>query len=190
MIGMNYIDLLKDYPYLDRVKLGQIFDKSGENLNYLVKTLLQKKILISLKNGLFISQAYLLTVGDKEPFLEYLANILRYPSYISLEYACSRYGLIPEGVFAVTSVTTKTTRSYQTDLGRFVYRNITDKLFTGFSYVDFKGFKVAMARPGKALFDLLYFKKFPSMEELRINYGALEKKEKSYFEKLKKEYDR
>ncbi len=193
MTSTNLLDLLKGYPYLNRVKVGQILEKTGENLNYWVKKLRFEKILLPLKNGLYVSSPFLLTLegrpGEKEIYREYLANILRYPSYVSLEYAASKYGLIPEGVFAVTSVTLKTPRAYQTALGSFTYRNISEKLFFGYDYVKFVGKPVAIARPGKALFDLLYFKKFPPMESLRINYGALSQAEKDYFDKLMKKYD-
>lgn len=37
------------------------------------------------------------------------------PSYISLEYALSYYGLIPEEAVVITAITTKKTQSY--DLG-------------------------------------------------------------------------
>jgi len=39
------------------------------------------------------------------------------PAYISLEYALSYYGLIPEEAVVITAITTKKTESY--DLGRF-----------------------------------------------------------------------
>lgn len=193
MIGTNSIELLKNYPYLDRVKLGQIFGKSGENLNYLIQKLLERKTLIPLKNGLYVSEVYLLTMeqagSEREAYLEYLANVLRYPSYISLEYAAAKFGLIPESVFGVTSVSLKTTRSFETSLVNFFYRSVKEDLFRDFEYIKFRQFKVAIARPGKALFDLLYFRKFPPMEELRVNYGALDKLEKKYFENLMKKYD-
>lgn len=173
--------------------MGQIFGKSGENLNYLIKKLLEKKTLIPLKNGLYVSEVYLLTMeargGEREAYLEYLANILRYPSYISLEYAAAKFGLIPEAVFSITSISLKTTRDFETSLGNFSYNNIKEELFTGFEYLKFRQFNVAIARPGKALFDLLYFKKFPPMEELRVNYDALSESEKKYFENLMKKYD-
>lgn len=162
---------------MDRVKIGQILGKEGENLNYWVKKLRSEKILLPLKNGLYVSSPFLLTLegnsGEKEIYREYLANILRYPSYVSLEYAAAQYGLIPEGVTVVTCVTLKTPRTYQTPLGSFTYKNISEKLFSGYNYVKFAGKPVTVARPGKALFDLLYFKKFPPLESLRVNYGAL-----------------
>src|SRR3989344_6561832 len=43
----------------------------------------------------------------------YLANKLHTPSYVSLEWALSYHGVIPETVYEVTSVTTKATREIE-----------------------------------------------------------------------------
>jgi len=50
-----------------------------------------------------------------------VANHLRGPSYVSLESALSYWGLIPERVFEVSSVTIKPGKTYSTPLGRFGY---------------------------------------------------------------------
>ncbi len=44
-----------------------------------------------------------------EPALSLIANRLYAPSYVSFESALSRHGLIPEGVYAVTSASTRKT---------------------------------------------------------------------------------
>lgn len=183
---------LKDYPYLDKVKLGQIFGRSGQNLNYLVKRLVAEEEILPLKNGLYVARDYLLTLEntpfERELYLEYLANVLCYPSYVSLEFVASKFGLIPEGVQAISSVSVKSTRVFETSLGKFYYKNIKEDLFTGFSYINFRQFKVAVARPGKALFDLLYFRGFPSLSSLRINLDPLSGKEKQYLDNLMEKY--
>jgi predicted transcriptional regulator of viral defense system len=59
----------------------------------------------------------------KEPISrEYLANLAYGPSYVSLEYALSYHGLIPERVEVITSVTTKRSREFNTPFGTFSYR--------------------------------------------------------------------
>lgn len=55
---------------------------------------------------------------------ELLANLVYGPSYVSLEYALSHHGLIPERVAAVTSVTSGKSRRFQTPFGLFTYRPI------------------------------------------------------------------
>lgn len=56
---------------------------------------------------------------------ELLANLIYGPSYISLEYALSYHGLIPERVSTVTSVALGRSRSFDTPLGTFTYRSLS-----------------------------------------------------------------
>lgn len=82
-----------------------------------------------------------------------------YPhSYISLESALSFYGLIPEGVFTVTAVSTKNTASFSTEMGTFTYRHITPTLFGGYTVVGDESrarFKIATLE--KTVLDYVYF---------------------------------
>lgn len=193
---MRNEEQFKNLPYFNKSTLEEILEKKGENLNYWVKKLLAQGELVSFKKGLYVSKLYLLSLEKnpalREAYLEYLANILRYPSYISLEYCLAKYGLIPEAVFSITSVTVKSSRTYKNSLGNFIYRSIKDKLFFGFVYNDFEDKKIKIATKAKALFDFLYFKKFPSLrglEEdllggLRINWDAFLKKDKREFEEI------
>jgi len=56
--------------------------------------------------------------------LPLIANQLYGPSYVSLDYALSHYGLIPEAVYQITSVTTRRSKTYDTPLGRFSYERL------------------------------------------------------------------
>lgn len=171
----NY-GLLRNLPYFNKATLGDALGKSGENLNYWVKKLIRQQELIPLKKGLYTTRLYLLGL-EKNPvlrqaYLEYLANITRYPSYISLEYALSKYGLIPEGVFSLTSVTLKSSRIYVNSLGNFIYRNIKKDLFGGFKNEAFEEKRVKIATKAKALFDFLYLRKAQPLDSLRINWDV------------------
>jgi predicted transcriptional regulator of viral defense system len=86
-----------------------------------------------------------------------LANAIYSPSYLSLEWALSQYGLIPEAVPVFTSVTTRVTRTFANQLGRFEYRHIQQAFFTGFSRRELLGAEIYMAHPEKAILDFLYF---------------------------------
>ena len=69
----------------------------------------------NLKSGLFLklrNNYYMLQ--DSHLPLYAIANRLYRPSYISLESALSHYGMIPEVVYQVTSVTPKPTREFKT----------------------------------------------------------------------------
>jgi len=107
-----------------------------------------------------------------DPPVEYVANQLVYPSYISLEYALAWHGLIPESVPMVTSVTTRRPQTYETVLGAFRYRHIKQGLFWGYEVVSLQGLKCVVAYPEKALLDLFYFWNGPAtrkrIEEMRF----------------------
>jgi predicted transcriptional regulator of viral defense system len=91
-----------------------------------------------------------------DPCPERIANWLVYPSYVSLEYALSFYGLIPEGVPVVTSVTTRRPRRYETAAGRFSYRHIKRELFWGYRMLASDRGSYCLAVPEKALLDFFY----------------------------------
>lgn len=191
-------NILKQAPYLTKQNLALALSKEGENLNYWVKTLTRKKFLISLKRGFYISSYYLDLISqqpkNREVYFEYLANVLRFPSYVSLEYVLSTSGLLPETTFAITSITVKTPRVYKSPLGTFVYRNIKNSLFSNYRLKDFNGKKVKIASPAKALFDFLYLKKFISqamvkeylLSQGRLNWEVLSVEDKIEFIKLVK----
>ncbi len=86
-----------------------------------------------------------------------IANNLNRASYIGLHSALSWYGMIPEFVPAVTSITTGRPQTIQTPLGRFEFRHISKKYFWGYQQAELKfGQTVFIAHPEKALLDLIY----------------------------------
>ncbi len=117
-----------------------------------ITQLLRKGIIIRIKKGLYIfGEAY-----RRRPYSkELLANLIYGPSYISLEYALQYYGLIPERVEAVTSVTSGRSRTFLTPAGLFTYRQIpVYALSTGMDRIELKdGTAFLIATPEKALVD-------------------------------------
>ena len=94
-----------------------------------------------------------------DPPLEAIANRLVYPSYVSFERALSWYGLIPEAVPVVTSVTTSRPRVIDNALGTFQYRHIQQRLFWGYEAITLQGEACMIALPEKAILDLFYFQR-------------------------------
>jgi hypothetical protein len=100
---------------------------------------------------------------------------------VSLESALSWYGLIPEFVPSVTSVTTVRPQVIQTLLGRFEFRHIDKDFFWGYSEVKLLEKQNAfIALPEKALLDLVYLTadgdKKEFLEELRLqNFEKIDK---------------
>jgi len=117
-----------------------------------ITDLLKRKEIIRVKKGIYV-------FGEKyarRPISrEILANMIYGPSYISLDYALHHYGLIPERVETVTSVTIKRSRRFSTPVGLFTYRRILMKAYqTGIDQValeDGRSFLIAIRE--KALCD-------------------------------------
>ena len=174
--GIKYQKELEALPYFNKRTAVILIGKKGKNLDKKIEQLKRKKYLLSLKKGIYVSSVFVEKLGDRKPYSEYLANILRYPSYISLEYALAEYGLIPEGVSVITSISLKSGRVFENILGSFVYKNIKSELFSGFVERSFLDKNIKFATPAKALFDLLYLKKIPDLDQelkgdLRINWS-------------------
>ena len=83
--------------------------------------------LVSLRRGLYVPGPEL-DLPIPESFV--IANHLRGPSYVSLESALSYWDLIPERVYETSSVTTKTTKTYQTSLGRYSFQHLTTPYYS------------------------------------------------------------
>jgi hypothetical protein len=58
-----------------------------------------------------------------------VANLLYGPSYVSLDFALSWHGLIPEGVYEVSSITPRRAKQYSTPLGQFSYTHTNAALY-------------------------------------------------------------
>lgn len=122
-----------------------------------------------------------------EHFLNFAANKIYNPSYVSLESALSHYAFIPEGVFTITSVTTRNTARYHTPAGNFVYKHIKPELFFGYRLIQTRAGAVKMAEPEKALLDFFYSKKISTLEDLEsARFNIHEINEVCDFLKLKK----
>lgn len=104
------------------------------------------------------------------PFL--VANRLQPASYVSAEAALGYYGIIPDTVQVITSVTTGRTGHLKTPLGAFTYRHIQPNLFFGYRMVNLDSQQALVAAPEKALLDLIYLQPggetLPFLQELRL----------------------
>jgi predicted transcriptional regulator of viral defense system len=96
-----------------------------------------------------------------QPFL--VANRMQRASYVSCQTALAFYGLIPEVVYAVTSVSTGRPQQWRTPLGDFVYRHIQLHLLSGYRILPLEQAsgtrpvqQALVASPEKALLDLVY----------------------------------
>jgi predicted transcriptional regulator of viral defense system len=90
------------------------YKRPYDKINVLVK----KEELIPIKKGLYIP-GHKLHIPKPLSFL--IANHIWGPSYVSLEKALSYWGFIPERVYDISSITVKTSKTYNTPIGRFRY---------------------------------------------------------------------
>lgn len=109
--------------------------------------------IIRLKRGLYVCHPESI---DKPLSTELIANHLYTPSYISMSSALRYYGLIPEAVYTMQSMTLKHSRSFETPLGRFEYNRIPKEVYPiGLTSIKREGFAFIMASPEKGLCDLI-----------------------------------
>lgn len=112
--------------------------------------------LVQIKKGL-----YVLGIEHRSTpvSLPLVANLLYGPSYVSLDFALSWHGLIPEGVYEVSSVTSRRARQYGTPLGTFSYTHTFAALY-GIGVMmegNPDGSCFLIASPEKALCDKILF---------------------------------
>lgn len=182
-------------PYIDsQVLLGLLADykKPREAILRMVKN----EELIRLKNGFYL-------ISDKIahgiPF-EQVANLLYGPSYVSMEWALSFYGMIPERVHTVTSMTLGRNKEFHTSVGDFSYFVLPSESYSigiiqkkSPDYVG--GFLIAS--PEKALADIVFKTcknldkdelKIELLESKRIDRGSFSELNKGLLQEIAKTY--
>lgn len=116
-----------------------------------ITSLLRQGVIVRVKKGLYVfGEDY-----RQRPYSrELLANLIYGPSFISLDYALSYHGLIPERVEQVTSVTSKRGRKFDTPVGTFVYRPVPQGSFhLGMNQIEIGEISFLLASPERALAD-------------------------------------
>ncbi|SOB74566.1 Transcriptional regulator, AbiEi antitoxin, Type IV TA system [Marinobacter sp. LV10R510-11A] len=117
-----------------------------------IAQLMDQGVLLPLKKGLYVLGE------DYRPgsvSLPLMANLLYGPSYVSADSALAWHGLIPEGVFGVTSITSRRSKNYDTPFGRFAYLHVPQEVFRIGIQMEAAddGTAFLMAGPEKALCD-------------------------------------
>jgi len=178
---LRFLATMRPYRVFSIGDVQKLFP--GMNPNNLVRW--QKKgYIIKIRNGW-----YCFNDTESSENIDWLAaNLIYAPSYISLHAALSYYGVIPEGIFETTSITTRKTNHFETFLGSYSYHHVKQDIF-GFgqilvqvnaeSSLTGKGRKIVMASPEKALLDFLYihsqYNTEQEMVHLRLDETVLEK---------------
>jgi len=69
----------------------------------------------------------------------------------------SFYGIIPETVYTMTSVTTKPTRKFESEKTLFAYHKIKKEAFIGYALTKIEDEQIYIATAEKALADYCYY---------------------------------
>lgn len=151
-------------------EFGRLFHASPEQTKYFLEANARDGLFLRLKRGLY-------TLQDTPPPEEEIANLLYRPSYVSFEYALAYYHLLPEMVYAVTSATTKPTRTFTVAGKPFSYLTIKKGAFAGYAPLQRQGRTFLIAEPEKALVDYIYFVALgKKTSNERLNVSSVEPK--------------
>jgi predicted transcriptional regulator of viral defense system len=152
MIILDFIDKVKQLGIFSIADIEMLFPDLDKRRLFEWKV---KGYIVKIRNKWYCLPEFL-----KEPESPWIiSNLVHVPSYISLESALNYYGLIPEGVFMTTSVTTKRPLRLEMAGHLYSYSFIRTGLFGGYNLVDASIYKrkIRIADFEKAILDFLYF---------------------------------
>lgn len=143
---------------------------NASSLYTALQRLVARGLLRRLGKGLFVCAG-----APADPFL--LANLLRRPSYVSLESALNLHGLLVQTPQVVTSVTTGRPAHLEVESRGFIYRHLHSRLWFGFE----RNGTFLVATPEKAFLDWLYLASRSERPEIlddlkwkRLNFNRLD----------------
>ena len=146
----EWLSFFKQYKHKKLFSLTDLSQLTGEHksslavqLTRLVRASLVKRIAYGWYENPFAP-----------PSQEEVAMILRYPSYLSMEYALSKQGILSQAVYTLTLITTKLPYTYKTEGATYEYHQINKNLFWGYKRAGM----VQIAEAEKALLDLIYIR--------------------------------
>ncbi len=180
---MKWLDFEREIKRKN-IKLFTPFDvqrflgRSKMAAQFLVYRLKKKGYVVSVKRGLY-------KLSDEQIPDLYIANKIYSPSYVSLEFAMSYYGVIPETVYEITSVTTKATRRFET-LGKiFSFRKIKKGAYTGYRVEKQGGLSFYIADAEKAFVDANYLRLMNKQKPIsRFHKEKINSKKALHYAKL------
>jgi predicted transcriptional regulator of viral defense system len=171
---MNWVAFRNELFDLGCFSIHQVYAWEPEFDRNNLSRWVRKGYLTRLRRGWYAFPEY----RDKPGMAEHFAGRIYKPSYISLHTALSFYGLIPESVVQITSVTSLKTATFKNAFGAFSYRSVRQDLMFGYAIRTLaEGQTTAYASREKALLDLLYLYPFynsvPALAALRLDESVL-----------------
>lgn len=145
------LEKIGNVPFSSDVLMSMMKDTKSpdKKLQYLEK----RGNIIRLKRGLYVANP---DVSRKDLCLPLIANHIHGPSYVSCQTALRYWGLIPERVYTIKSMTLKTAKTFENKIGRFEYIHTNGEYYPiGINMIQAYGASFLMAGPEKALCDLI-----------------------------------
>lgn len=126
MRAIEHIRQLIEKDVFDYTQLMHVLAEYSKPRD-VVSSLLRKEQIIRVRKGLYVFGE----LWRRQPISrEMLANLVYGPSILSIDYALAWYGLIPEHVDALTSISSGRSRHFNTPLGSFSYTHLSQERFT------------------------------------------------------------
>jgi len=181
MINLGKLDYL---PYFTLQAVSQIAGTSLQATRQLLARQEKSGKIIRLKRGCYMSREFWLMHKNDLDFMAMISVILQPQSYLTGAWVLQKYGVMTEGIYSVTAVTTKHTRVITNKIATFYYAHIANKLFNGYEEINYCGVSCREATAAKALFDYLYLrhepgglreKNFDLAEDERLNIDDCKK---------------
>ena len=148
---MNELEALKNIP-VQTSTIASLYPNIT-SANRKVANLEKEGRIIRLKRGLYVANP---RESGKLLSLGLIGNALYGPSYVSMLTALREYGMIPERVETVESMTTHLTVSFDTPVGRFEYHHCPKDYYSiGITQREEEGVTYLIATPEKALCDYI-----------------------------------
>jgi len=191
---MKYSEItkIKNLIYINKQILSTLFPGETEyNIRKRISFLAKKGKLIRIKKDVYLIPEQYRELKDFPEYLATIACSIRKPSYLSLDYVLRKYDVLTEVTYGFTLVTTKNKAVVVNKLGNFLYKEISENLFTGYKTIPFLNYEYYEATKAKALFDWLYYKAdkiafenkgIDLVEDLRLNLDTFNTKD---FKELK-----
>lgn len=148
MAALNVLRIFQTHPekaFFRPDELGLFLDLPKRRIGHVLERLVRAGIVERPLPGWYRNP-----FGRGSP--EKLAMLLRPPSYLSLEYALSRTGILSQTVFLLTAVTTRGTYTCRSTTHLLEFHHLAPRFFHGFEWED----DVAVALPEKALLDFVH----------------------------------
>jgi len=159
---MNFVEFKSKMTELVCFNLNQIYAVQPDFDRYNLVRWKKKGYLVALRNGFYTFPDFL----GKPDYAYFFANKMYQPSYVSLHTALAFYGIIPEAVVQITSVSSLKTAFFANAFGEFSYKKIKSNLMFGYDLKPMDNRRnLLFATPEKAILDLLYLYPFYDNEQ-------------------------